>query len=207
MQQTVLVVDDDAVYQELAVRHLAGTYTLVFAESLRGAAEVFQSHIPDCILLDHRLPDGDGIEFLPKTVEAEIPVVLFTAYGSETLAVQALKAGADDYLAKRGIDGRALRRAVDAAITQAQLRARLKRQEAENNLLIRQLRAALKENQTLRDIIPICACCKKIRDDAGYWHQVESYMSRLIGARFTHGLCPECLETELNQIDPESGEI
>jgi hypothetical protein len=57
-----------------------------------------------------------------------------------------------------------------------------------------QLTSALTELKTLRGIIPICANCKKIRDDAGYWHQVEIYIRDHSEAQFSHGLCPECIE-------------
>jgi len=49
------------------------------------------------------------------------------------------------------------------------------------------------EIKTLRGIVPICARCKKIRDDAGYWRSVESYVTERSYAEFSHGLCPECL--------------
>jgi hypothetical protein len=54
------------------------------------------------------------------------------------------------------------------------------------------LRKALNEVKTLRGIIPICAGCKKIRDDKGYWNQVESYVRDHSDAEFSHGICPEC---------------
>ena len=53
---------------------------------------------------------------------------------------------------------------------------------------------ALGEIRTLRGIIPICWSCKKIRDDEGYWEQVESYVTRHTHAQFSHGLCPSCLQ-------------
>ena len=49
-----------------------------------------------------------------------------------------------------------------------------------------------KEIRTLRGILPICSNCKKIRDDKGYWNQIEKYITDHSGAKFTHGLCPEC---------------
>ncbi|MBI5056655.1 MAG: PAS domain S-box protein [Nitrospirae bacterium] len=52
----------------------------------------------------------------------------------------------------------------------------------------------ISEISTLRDIIPICAKCKKIRDDQEYWHNVESYFNDYIGVDFSHGLCPECFK-------------
>lgn len=51
-----------------------------------------------------------------------------------------------------------------------------------------------KELSTLQALLPICSHCKKIRDDAGYWSQLESYLKTHIGIDFTHGLCPDCAE-------------
>jgi len=56
----------------------------------------------------------------------------------------------------------------------------------------KRLEQALEEVKTLRGILPICASCKKIRDDKGYWNQVEKYLSDRTEAKFTHGICPEC---------------
>lgn len=67
-----------------------------------------------------------------------------------------------------------------------------KRAEAEREQLISQLNAALASVKTLRGFIPICAACKKIRDDAGYWQSVEVYVRERTEAEFSHGLCPEC---------------
>ncbi|MCK5796274.1 MAG: GAF domain-containing protein [Deltaproteobacteria bacterium] len=59
---------------------------------------------------------------------------------------------------------------------------------------IANLETALAEIHTLRGILPICSHCKKIRDEKGYWHQVESYISKHSDTKFTHGLCEACLE-------------
>jgi len=64
--------------------------------------------------------------------------------------------------------------------------------EKERETLISELQQALQEVETLEGIIPICAKCKKVRDDEGYWHQVESYIGRHTEAQFSHGLCEEC---------------
>jgi two-component system cell cycle sensor histidine kinase/response regulator CckA len=58
----------------------------------------------------------------------------------------------------------------------------------------KRLQKALDEVKTLRGIIPICAICKKIRDDKGYWSQVESYISDHTDAEFSHGICPKCMK-------------
>lgn len=67
-----------------------------------------------------------------------------------------------------------------------------KRQEQQNQELIGELREALTRVKTLGGLLPICACCKKIRDDHGYWTQVELYVMAHSQAEFTHGICPDC---------------
>ena len=64
--------------------------------------------------------------------------------------------------------------------------------EAERDQLIQELQQALASVKSLSGLLPICASCKKIRDDQGYWEQVEAYISSHSEATFTHGLCPEC---------------
>ncbi len=55
---------------------------------------------------------------------------------------------------------------------------------------------ALQNLKTLHGLLPICAWCKRIRDDQGYWSQVEAYIRTHTEAEFTHGICPACLETQ-----------
>jgi PAS domain S-box-containing protein len=70
---------------------------------------------------------------------------------------------------------------------------RRKYDEEERERLIAELQSALAEVKTLTGIIPICANCKKIRDDEGFWEQVESYVSQHTNAQFSHGICPACV--------------
>jgi len=67
-----------------------------------------------------------------------------------------------------------------------------KQMEQHSQKLIRELREALDKVKTLSGLIPICACCKKIRDDHGYWTQVELFVMAHSQAEFTHGICPDC---------------
>ena len=62
------------------------------------------------------------------------------------------------------------------------------------NELLEELRRAKDEIHELRGVLPICAWCKKIRDDKGYWNQIEEYFSERSKALFSHGLCPECAQ-------------
>ena len=67
-----------------------------------------------------------------------------------------------------------------------------KQAEAEREKLIKGLEKALSEVKALSGLLPICASCKKIRDDRGYWNQIESYISKHSDAQFSHGICPVC---------------
>lgn len=78
-----------------------------------------------------------------------------------------------------------------------------KQAEAARQETIRELRNALSEISTLQGILPICAGCKKIRDDSGYWEQVEAYVSRHTGAQFSHGMCPECMRRMYPEFGPD----
>ncbi|MGQ9483838.1 MAG: hypothetical protein ACUVSA_02365 [Desulfosoma sp.] len=64
--------------------------------------------------------------------------------------------------------------------------------EKDKERLIQELREALENVRKLRGLLPICAYCKKIRDDQGYWNQLESYISQHAEVTFTHSVCPEC---------------
>ena len=68
-----------------------------------------------------------------------------------------------------------------------------RRHEAEREELIAGLRDALAEIKTLSGLLPICAECKKIRDDKGYWQQIEEYIGEHSDARFSHSICPDCM--------------
>ena len=64
----------------------------------------------------------------------------------------------------------------------------------EHKRLVEELRKALGEVKQLSGFLPICSSCKRIRDDKGYWNQIESYISSHSEAQFSHGICPECVK-------------
>lgn len=78
-----------------------------------------------------------------------------------------------------------------------------KTSELEKENLIAQLKESLEKINTLKGLIPMCAWCKKIRDDKGYWNQVEQYVEEHTEALFTHGICPDCIEKVKNEEDGE----
>ncbi|MEN6319297.1 MAG: hypothetical protein ABFD82_11150 [Syntrophaceae bacterium] len=71
----------------------------------------------------------------------------------------------------------------------------------ERKKLIMELQDSIAAIKTLRGLLPICASCKKVRDDKGYWSQIESYITEHSEAEFSHGLCPDCME----KLYPEYG--
>ncbi len=72
-----------------------------------------------------------------------------------------------------------------------------KEAEEERERLVADLQAALAEVKSLREILPICSYCRKIRDDANNWHTLESYLSTHTKSMLSHGICPTCMETEV----------
>ncbi|MBF0502147.1 MAG: PAS domain-containing protein [Candidatus Riflebacteria bacterium] len=78
-----------------------------------------------------------------------------------------------------------------------------KEYETERERLISELQKSIAEIKTLSGMLPICASCKKIRDDKGYWTQIESYISEHSETQFTHGICPECLDKLYPRYSPK----
>lgn len=81
----------------------------------------------------------------------------------------------------------------------------------EQERLIAELRATLKEVKTLKGLLPICSFCKRVRDDEGYWERLEEYLAKHADAEVSHGLCPDCVKEhypevylELSSEDPEA---
>jgi PAS domain S-box-containing protein len=75
----------------------------------------------------------------------------------------------------------------------------------EREELVRELQAALAEVKTLREILPICSYCRRIRDDGNFWHNVEDYISQHTTSLFSHGICPTCMATHSeSELEPSS---
>ncbi len=157
----------------------------------------------DIVITDYTMPGMDGLELCQELLNRKVslPLVILTGTGSEKLAVQALKAGVDDYIIK-DIEGGYLELlpvVISDVINNFQNRiARIKAEEDRENLIM-QLQDALAEVKKLSGLLPICCSCKKIRDDKGYWNQIEPYIEKHSEALFSHGMCPDCVK----EIYPE----
>ncbi len=79
----------------------------------------------------------------------------------------------------------------------------IQKQSEELTQMNKNLEDALREVRTLSGLLPICASCKKIRDDTGYWNQIEEYIIKRTDAQFTHGVCPDCAQKMLDDLEKE----
>ena len=124
MPRTILVVDDEEAARYALRRIFGEEYTVLETDSVAGARTSLQRHLPDLVLLDYGLPGEDGMTLLRELSgrSASPAVIMITAHGNERLAVDAMKAGAYDYLAKP-YDVDEIRLAVARAIERQELRA------------------------------------------------------------------------------------
>ena len=192
---TILLLEDDEADAELIRELLSESRTisikLARADRLSSAATCLAREKPDIILSDLDLPDSKGIDTFIKVhdLAPDMPVMVLTGLNDEETAILALRKGAQDYLVKGTFDANLLSRSIIYSI--------------ERKKLMIQLEHSLREIRTLKGMIPICAWCRKLRDDDGYWKQVEAYLSEHTDAQFTHGVCPECslkLKLELDSL-------
>jgi PleD family two-component response regulator len=198
-QFKVLVTDDSPEILLLSTMLLrrAG-YEVLEASTGKECLFVVRAHHPDLVLLDVILPDMTGIEICrqikSETSLEDIFVILASGIQiSSELQAEGLDIGADGYIV-RPISNREFLARVQAGERIKRAEDALREKEREQQKLISHLKVALAEIKTLKGFIPICASCKKIRDDEGYWNQLEAYIGKYTDAVFTHGLCPECVE-------------
>ncbi len=196
----ILLVEDspaDALLLEEELTAAAtGPLDLMRACRLSKALKCLQSDSFDAVLLDLNLPDSRGKETLARILApaSEAAVIVLTGVNDVSLGVEAVKQGAQDYLVKGQVTGPLIFRAICYSLER-------KRLENERLRLVQELKNALSKVKLLSGLIPICANCKKIRDDAGYWNKIEVYIQSHSEAEFTHGLCPACCQ----KLYPELG--
>lgn len=137
----LLIVDDNAVDRERIRRFLGEAHLTTEAATGTEALVRASESDTECVLLDYRLPDRDGIELIEELVGLGLSVVMLTGQGDERIAVEAMKRGAQDYLVKRALDAVSLRRTVERALEHRQLRLRIDVQRAELEARVAELGA------------------------------------------------------------------
>jgi AmiR/NasT family two-component response regulator len=183
----VLIAEDSYLISEVIKTILGEIGYTVVGEATDGyeAVEMTQSLRPDVVLMDIQMPNMDGLEATRWIHErCPTPVVALTAHETQELVQQASEAGVSAYLVKPP-NIQEVERAIIVAMARFDDMMELRRVNAE-------LQEALVQVKTLSGLLPICMSCKKIRDDEGYWHRVEAYITAHSDAEFSHGLCPDC---------------
>ena len=186
----ILVVDDDALSLKAQTRALEKWgFEVIAVPNGTAALQIFrQDNAPSMAILDVMMPDPNGIEVCRaiRSFPSVIPpyLIMLTVRTEQKDILEGFEAGANDYIKKP----------FDVGELQARVNVGKKMQELQRTLADRvaDLEKALANVRRLEGLLPICSSCKNIRDDQGYWRQVEEYISQHSNATFTHGICPKC---------------
>lgn len=186
----VLIVDDEPVNLKMLFAFLKREgFKVRLADSGAAALKVLATACPDIILLDVMMHELDGFEVCRRIkadpATADIPVIFMTALDNLEDKVTGFKVGGVDYITKPFEHVEVLAR--------IRTHVALRRRE-------RELQEALAEIKTLSGILPICSYCKRVRNDEGYWQQVEQYISEHTDALFSHGMCIDCYRKEIGSV-------
>ncbi|MEW6363332.1 MAG: response regulator transcription factor [Acidobacteriota bacterium] len=193
----VLIADDDPVTRSLLESHLTEWgYDVTGCADAAEAWRILQENDgPRLVLLDWTMPMMDGLavcrEVRDLAKDDYLYVILLTARGEREDIVEGLEAGADDYIIKP-FDRHELRARVGIGRRILELQSRLVASNNEPKQVDADLTDALATEKKLSGFLPICATCKKIRDDNGRWQQVEIYVRDHSEAQFSHSMCPDC---------------
>ncbi len=196
---SILLVDDVPTNLMMLARILRSEeYTVETAASGAEALELMGLGDFALVLLDIQMPDMDGYEVANRMRADEklkdIPIIFITAINrSEENIFEGYSAGAVDYLFKP-VNAFLLRCKVaifcEMHRQRVQLRERYEEIRRKNEELTRQMQ----EIKTLRGLLPICAHCRKVRNDKGYWETIEHYVQTHSEAQFSHCLCTDCIQ-------------
>jgi DNA-binding response OmpR family regulator len=204
----ILIAEDDLTSRSMlsAVLKKAGHDVVEAVNGIEALEELEKNDAPRLVLLDWVMPEMDGLVLLKRlrALKKASPsyVIMLTAKGEKSDIVTGLNAGADDYLSKP-FDPGELRARVDVGRRMVEMQDTL-------NMQLHKLRKAVEHIKTLQGILPICSFCKKIRNDKGYWDQVETYVTNHSNAEFSHGICPDCMKKhypDISDCDMDDEEI
>ena len=186
----ILIVEDEAIVAADLEDRLAqlGYHVVGAASSAAEAMQLAATTAPDLVLMDIMIKgelDGTQTAQLLRQ-KHHVPVIYLTAFSNDSTLERAKSAEPFGYLLKP-FNERELRTNIEMALYKH-------RMEQERDRLLRELQAALAKVKTLSGLLPMCCACKKIRDDAGYWQEVEQYISQRSEANFSHSFCADCLQ-------------
>ena len=195
-QSILLIEDDDVIIQSLipALEELnLDIHTLTCGKS---ALEVTKSLMPDLILLDIIMPESNGhdvcVSLKAERAISHIPIIFLTSKTATKDIVKGFDVGGADYICKPFNRQELQARVKTQLKLKRETEERINREESLQRA-ISELQVALKENRELKELLPICCNCKKIRDDQGYWQRLEQFFNQYAGVQFSHSVCPECI--------------
>ena len=198
----ILIAEDDPVSRSLLQTVLSRWgYRVVTASDGKTAFDILQgTNAPQLAILDWMMPQMDGVEVCrqirAKPTENRPYIILLTAKASKDHIVAGLECGADDYVTKP-FDRAELKARIQQGWRILDLQKTLGRRA-------REAEEALAQVKQLHGLLPICCYCKKIRDDQNYWQQVDCYLSSRLEAKFSHGICPDCLTSAQQEFEHAS---
>ena len=202
----VLVAEDDAVTRKLLESTLGrlglDVITAADGNAAWNALETLKGKdAPELAILDWMMPGLEGIQVLRRLRTTPgfelLYVILLTSRTDKEDVAYGLAAGANDYIAKP----------FDPSELEARVRVGERMVKLQRSLAARvaELEVALAHVQRLQGLLPICSYCKKVRNETNYWEQVDSYLASHSDLKLTHGICPQCMETMMNQLDEAAG--
>ncbi|MBI3829585.1 MAG: response regulator transcription factor [Planctomycetes bacterium] len=195
----ILLAEDDTVSREMMKAYLSkwGHEPMVAIDGLAASTALCAKGAPNIAVLDWMMPEKDGLQVCREARAARpnepLYMILLTAKGTKEDIVKGFEAGADDYVIKP-FDPNELKARIRAGIRIVELQLALADR-------IHELEVAMAKIKTLQGLLPICAWCKKVRDDQNYWQRVETYISGHTDARFTHSICPDCKAKQMSQLN------
>jgi len=191
---SILYVEDEPAAREEILVFLQRRAREVFAAANgREGLELFREKRPDIVITDIRMPILDGLEMAKqiRAIDRDAKIVVTSAHGDTAYLMQAIDVGIDAYVMKP-VDAGKLQEAIRKCAEVVEYRKEALRHQRELQRSMEELQAALGKVKILSGLLPICASCKKIRNDTGYWEQIETYIRDRSEAEFTHGICPDC---------------
>ena len=193
---SILYVEDEQVTRSAVARMLKRRVLNVYeAENGQEGLDLFKQYRPDIVISDIRMPvlDGMGMSKEIKALDKNSKIILTTAHSDASILMNSIEVGIDKYIMKP-LDMDSLFSSVQKCVENIMLERKVQQQNREKDELIAKLQEALDKVKKLSGLLPICSSCKKIRNDEGYWKQIESYISEHSEAEFTHSICPDCFK-------------
>ncbi|MBT4332496.1 MAG: response regulator [Candidatus Cloacimonetes bacterium] len=199
MNKPKILIVDDRIENLVSLETLLSDINadIIRANSGNEALQYSLEHEFALVLIDVQMPDMDGFETVKLMRHVEktkyVPVIFVSAiYSDDFYKIKGVESGAVDFITKPIIP--------EILLGKVTIFLELYAQKKKLENTVTDLKKALDEVETLKGLIPICASCKKVRDDKGFWTDVEHYIAARSDVDFSHSICPSCLEKEHPKI-------